>query len=264
MSRPEQVRRLTTRRVALGRRALFAAGFALAVAAIGFGLWREAQNPRFTVEIAAIRGLDHTSPDEVVAAAALPPNQNAWLIDRRSVERRIAALPWVGQSSVHVSWPNHLTIDVVERRPVARVAIAATGGEEEPAPRYAVIDQSQRVLAVSEDSGAQAQLPVLVVTPPPAGDAAPGSDLGSKDVAEALAAYQRLSALGLHVSEVAIALSTGISATADRNLRVLFGEDEDLAKKAQLFQAIVAKISTPERIAYIDVRSIRTPTVLYR
>jgi cell division septal protein FtsQ len=264
MSRPEPVRRQTARNGAFARRALLAVGCALALAAICFGLAREVGNPRFWVELAPIRGLVHTSSDQVVAAAALPAQQNAWLLNRAALRRRIEALPWVGRVSLRVMWPNRLQIDVVERQPVARVAIAPLGGEEEPVPHFAVIDETQRVLAVSADPTDMASLPVLVLTPPPAGEAVPGSDLNSRDAAQALAAFKRLSALGLHVSEVAIAPSTGISATADRNLRVLFGEDEDLAKKAQLFQAIVAKISTTERIAYVDVRSIRAPTVLYR
>jgi cell division septal protein FtsQ len=147
---------------------------------------------------------------------------------------------------------------------VARVALAPFSGAEEPVPRYAAIDDTQRVLVISENPEFLGQLPLLVVSPPPSGDVTPGNALARREVEDALDAYRRLSVLGLQVSQVAIAPSTGISATADRNLRVLFGEDEDLAKKAQLFRAIVAKISTPSRIAYVDVRSIHAPTVLYR
>jgi len=264
MSRPEQVRRRSTRQALAGRTALLLATCALAAAAIGVGLWHEARNPRFAVEIVAIDGLGHTTPAQVIAAAGLPPGQNAWLIDRGALTRRIEGLPWIGRTTLGLGWPNRLTIKVTERRPVARVAITPTGGEEEPVLRYALIDDTQRVLEITSDPQVQADLPVLVVTLAPSGDLSPGSGLDSSEVALALDADRRLTQLGLKVSQVAIAPSTGISATADRNLRVLFGEDEDLAKKAQLFQAIVAKISTPSRIAYVDVRSVRAPTVLYR
>jgi cell division septal protein FtsQ len=264
MSRLEPVRRPPARRGGLLRNAVLLVGCMLALSALGFGLTREAGDPRFWVEIASIGGCVHTSPEQVVSAAALPPRQNVWLLNRAALTRRIEALPWVDRVALEVGWPNKLRINIVERRPVARVAIAPLGGEEEPVPHYAVIDETQRVLTVSADPTEMAWLPVLVLTPPPAGEAVPGSELDSRDAAQALDAYRRLSSLGLHVSEVAIAPSTGISATADRNLHVLFGEDEDLAKKAQLFQAIVAKISTTDRVAYVDVRSIRAPTVLYR
>jgi len=263
MSRPEQVRRRAQQRTLNSRQALLLAACLLAGGATGLGLWHEASNPRFAVQIVAIEGLGHTTSDDVINAAAIAPGQNAWLINRRVTAHRIEALPWVDQAALRVSWPNHLVIWVSERRPVARLALSADTAAG-PVPRYAAIDESQRVLTVSEGQSAFGYLPVLVVTPPPSGDTEPGHELDSREVRQALDAYRRLSALGLSVREVAIAPSTGISATADRNLRVLFGEDEDLAEKAQLFHTIVAKISTPSHVAYIDVRSIHAPTVLYR
>jgi cell division protein FtsQ len=245
-----------------GRRITLAAGFALALVAISLSVWRESYDPRLAVSLGPVRGLVHTSEADVIAAAALPPNRNAWLINRGAVARRIEALPWIGRASLRVIWPNSLAIEVTERQPVARVELSPTQGEE-PQARYAVVDETQRILSLRV-SAQEAQLPVLVVLPLPRSDATVGTALASKDIARALAALQALRALGLRVSEVAIAPSTGISATADRNLRVLFGDDEDLAKKAQLFEAIVAKISTPQRVAYVDVRSVRAPTVLYR
>ena len=263
MSRPEQVRRRAQQRTLSSRQALLVAGCLLAGGATGLGLWHEASNPRFSVQIVAIEGLGRTPSDDVINAAALAPGQNAWLINRGAVTRRIEALPWVDKVALRVRWPNHLVIWITERRPVARVVLSPDSGAG-PLPRYAAIDESQRVLSVSESTSDFGYLPLLVVTPPPPGDTVPGRELDRREVGQALDAYRRLSTLGLTVSEVAIAPSTGISATADRNLRVLFGEDEDLAEKAQLFHSIVAKISTPSRVAYIDVRSVHAPTVLYR
>ena len=262
MSRPEQVRRRSSRQAAAGRQLVLLTTCVVAAAAIGVGLVREAANPRFAVDIVAIRGLVHTSAPDVVTAAALQPGQNAWLVDRRAVATRIEALPWVGAVALHVSWPNRLAIDVSERKAVALVLLDAPSLGL-PRPRYATIDDTQRVLALSDAADPGSQLPVLVVVPLPT-DATPGNTLARPEVGQALDACGALRALGLQISEIAIAPSTGISATADRNLRVLFGEDEDLARKAQLFQAIVAKISTPSRVAYVDVRSVRAPTVLYR
>jgi len=265
VSRPEPLRRRSERRVAAGRPILLAATVFIAVAAIAVGVWREAANPRFSVQIAGVTGLEHTSASDVVAAANLVDGQNVWLIDRQAVAERIQALPWVDRATLHVRWPNRLTISVSERRPAALVALGAVGGvapQATPEAGFAEIDETGRVL-VTGVGERPADLPLLIVVPPPV-QVKPAMQLDRPDIAAALDAYHRLSALGLHVSEVALAPSTGMSATADRNLRVLFGEDEDLAKKAELFQAIVAKISTPSRVAYVDVRSVRAPTVLYR
>jgi len=235
----------------------------IALAAIASGLWREAHNPRFDVQLGPMNGLVHESQDDVLAAAALAPEQNAWLLDRRVVERRIEALPWVSRASLTVSWPNVVGIDVVERNPVARVELIGDSFAGAP-PAFAVIDEACRVLAVTTDPSEWASLPALVVSPPLDGAAQPGERLAQGGVPQALDALHELRGLGLAVSAVSVAPATGIGATADRNLRVLFGDDDDLARKVSLFLAIAAKISTPERIAYVDVRSVRAPTVLYR
>ncbi|MBV8263865.1 MAG: FtsQ-type POTRA domain-containing protein [Candidatus Eremiobacteraeota bacterium] len=262
MSRPEKVRRRTARQAALGQRAIVTVTIALVLTAVAAGLWREATDPRFAVGLVTVEGCQHTAVPDVVVAAAIPVGTNAWLIDRAAAARRVEALPWVHTARLHVRWPNQVTITVSERQPVALVALGQPA--RAPAiPAYALIDETQRVLTLDADPATSTALPVLVVVPPPA-PVPPGAVIDRAEVGQALETYRRLVAMGLRISDVAIAPSTGISATADRNVRVLFGEDEDLAKKAELFQAIVAKISTPSRVAYIDVRSIRAPTVLYR
>jgi cell division protein FtsQ len=265
VSRPEPLRRRSDQRVTALRPTLLAATVLIALVAIAVGVWREAANPRFAVQLTGVTGLEHTSAQDVVAAANLPAGQNVWLINRAAVAQRIQGLPWVDRATLHVGWPNRLTIAVTERRPAALVALGAVGDvapQATPGAGFAVIDETGRVL-VTGVGERPTDLPVLIVVPPPV-QVQPATQIDRPDIAAALDAYRRLSALGLHVSEVALAPSTGMSATADRNLRVLFGEDEDLAKKAELFQAIVAKISTPSRVAYVDVRSVRAPTVLYR
>ncbi len=263
MSRPEPVRRHIVKQAATNQRVVFLAWLLVALGVIGYGLGSEVRDPRFAAIVGPVTGLVHESETEVVNAMALAPGQNAWLINRRGAERRIEALPWVGRASIHVTWPNEVAINVIERIPVATVELS--GDRMQPLLQaFAVIDETRRVLAVTTDQDERAVLPRIVVLPPPAGAVSAGETLADADVTQALKALRELRSLGLAISAVAIAPSTGISATANRNLRVLFGDDEELAKKAQLFEAIVAKISTPERIAYVDVRSVRAPTVLYR
>lgn len=242
---------------------MFLAWLLVAFGVIGYELYGEARDPRFAANIGTVGGLVHESEPEVVGAMALAPDQNAWLINRRAAERRIEGLPWVGRAAIHVTWPNQVTVDVTERTPMARVELSGDQMQP-PIGASAIIDETQRVLAVTTSEDERAELPRIVVVPPPVGPVSAGETLANSDVTQALKALRELRTLGLPISAVAIAPSTGISVTANRNLRVLFGDDEELAKKAQLFEAIVAKISTPERIAYVDVRSVRAPTVLYR
>jgi|GEM_PF-1527425 len=264
MSTPNRSKPARRGRVKPGRRGLLiAVTIAVVLIGLGYVAVRERRDPRFIVSFGDVSGIARTSRAQVIQATDLATNQNAWLIDRRATSTRIERLPWVLRARLSVHWPNKLNVTIKERKPVAFVVLGAANGEE-PLPSYALIDDMQRVLQLTDRRSADVQgLALLIVTPPPAGDVQPGSSLSNRSVAQALQALARLRALGVHVSEIAIAPSTGISALADRNLRVLFGEEADLAKKAALFQAIVAKISEPARIAYIDVRSVHTPTVLY-
>lgn len=263
MSRPEAVRRPAAKAAASSRRTFLFLCLLVATASLTFAGWRSAHDPRLVAHLGAVIGTEHETSDDVIAAAAIDPQANAWLIDRRAVERRIEALPWVSVARVSVTWPNLVTISVSERTPVARVDLGGAQAEGSP-PAFALIDATSRVLAVTTDPAQNAALPQVSVNPAPSGGTEPGQTLVSSDVSHALAALRELRSLGLLVSAVSVAPSTGIGATADRNLRVLFGDDDDLARKAALFLAIAAKISTPERIAYVDVRSVRAPTVLYR
>lgn len=261
MSRPKRQPRRTA---APRRRGALAAVTALVLlAALAYGGSRESHDPRFNLVVGTISGLGHTTRDQVVQALALRPDQNAWLLDRRAIAARAERLPWVKTAHVRIRWPNVLQVALSERQPVASVVLSTASGEE-PLPRYALIDPNQRVLTLARVRDPQAGLPLLLITPPPNAAVQPGDALADRNVGQALEALGRLKALGLQVSEVAIAPATGISARADRDLRVLFGDDADLAKKAAVFRAIVAKISSPAHIAYIDVRSVRAPTVLYR
>ncbi len=83
VSRPEQVRRRNARQAVAGRSAALLATCVLAAVALGIGLWQEAKNPRFAVEIVAIKGLAHTRSDQILTAANLPPGR-----------KRLAHRPW--------------------------------------------------------------------------------------------------------------------------------------------------------------------------
>jgi len=233
--------------------------------ALGYGAVRGANDPRFRVGPVQVEGNLRTTTAEVQRAAALARSQNVWLINRTALRLRIEALPWVQSAAVGVSWPNAVRIAVTERQPVARVMLASSALSEEPIRQQALIDKTQRVLALEPWTKDRfGDPPLLLIEPAPSDAVRPGLRLSQPEVGAALQALTALQALHLEISEVAIARATGISARADRDLHVLFGDNEDLAKKAALFQAIVAKISTPRQVVYVDVRSLHAPTVLYR
>lgn len=234
-----------------------ALAFVLAAGGATYGGVRLAASPQFALGRVDVRGAVRTDPREVRAAVGVPAGSDVWLVDVWAVERRVERLPWVARATVVRGWPNRFGIAVAERRPVARIALKRGGGE------FAVIDDGGRVLSAGALDPRDAALVELSVTPEPAEAAVPGAALG-EDVGAGLRAVQRLRRLGLRVASIEIRPATGVAATTDNHLRVVFGSLDDLDKKVRTFLAIAARINRPAEVAYVDVRSVRAPTVMYK
>jgi len=229
---------------------------------IAAGAYLEAGDPRFALATVGIIGERHTAQTDILDAAALPKGANIWLLDLASARRRVEALPWVATASFHRFWPNRLLITVVERAPVARVAMPLAAAGEEPAPGLALIDATLRVLAYVPASTAR-DLPLFRVDPPMA-PIAPGLTIAGSPVQDAYDAMVQLRALGLRISEVDLKPASGVTVIIDSGLHVILGSDGDFGEKVTLLRAIAPKIASPERVVYVDLRSVRAPTVLYR
>ncbi len=245
--------------------ALWLAAAAVLTSAAAFGAFREARDPRFGLSAPEVAGTRMTPVDAVIRAAAFPKGSNIWLLDTASAARRVEALPWVLDARIHRTWPNRLRIDVTERAPVARIVLPSSGDAEEPVDSVALIDETLRVLSIEPVDALRAgdrTLPLFRIKPAPrleAGSAAAGDALQS-----AYDMLLQLRGLGLRVSEVDLSPATGAAAVCYDGLRVLFGGEEALADKVALLRAIAPKIAQPHDVVYVDLRSVRAPTVLYR
>jgi len=235
-----------------------------AIVAFGF---KEASDPRLALGLVSVNGNRRTPAADVIAAAGFEPGANVWLLDVAAAQNRIADLPWVDSATVHRLWPNRVWVSVVERVPVARVWISTVSGEE-PFAGLALVDATGRVLAFGSAQGAAAgaasqALPLMRIDPLPSplriGAPIPGDVFG-----QAYDALVQLRSLGLRVSEIDVGPVTGFTVTSDDGLRVILGTEDDLARKVTLFKAIVPKIAAPQNVVYVDLRSVRAPTVLYR
>src|SRR5579863_2384723 len=102
----------------------------LVASGIAYAGYREAGDPRFALGTIAVEGQLHTSASAVRAAAGIAPHTNVWLLDAGAAQRRIESLPWVASASVIRGWPNTITVDIVERTPVAAVALPDGGNAE--------------------------------------------------------------------------------------------------------------------------------------
>jgi cell division protein FtsQ len=235
----------------------------IALGGAGYAGVRASQDPRLALGTITVFGCSRSSPDDVLAAAALPQGSNIWLLDIGSAVQRIDALPWTYSATIKRAWPNRVSVTVIERKPVARLDLPAGGGGEEPAVGRALLDATMHVLAVGPDDARDRELPELNVRGLPAGIAL-GADLSKTDAALAYEAYRALRDAGLAVRAIDVGGATGIGVQTADDLHVLFGAPDGLAQKVQLYRLIVVKITSPRQVAYIDLRSARAPTVLFK
>src|SRR5262245_55859339 len=114
-------RRRAARRARLRRLAGFVAltGLSLVVALAG-GRWL-LTTQRFAVARVEVRGASRMSPEQVMAAAAIPRGTNIFRLDTADVIERIEALPEVRRADVVRELPNRVVISVEERRPFTLV-----------------------------------------------------------------------------------------------------------------------------------------------
>ncbi|MPY93667.1 MAG: FtsQ-type POTRA domain-containing protein [Acidimicrobiia bacterium] len=99
-----------------------AAVLALAAACIG-----ALRSPLFDVDAIQVVGAEHTPVAEVVAASGIVIGQQLFDVDGGAAARQLEALPWVRRARVARAWPGGVRISVVERTPVAQVAVAGGG-----------------------------------------------------------------------------------------------------------------------------------------
>lgn len=238
----------------------------IVLAAIGGAAYagiRASQDPRFALESIDVSGCSRSTQEDVLAAAALPTGTNIWLLDTVSATKRIESLPWTDSAKIDRSWPNRVSVTLIERRPAARLDLPTDGSSEEPAVGHALLDAQMHVLAVGPDDPRDLRLPELKVEGLSAA-VAPGADLSKTDAAVAYAAFRTLQDAGLTARSIDIGGATGIGAETADDFRVLFGATDGLSQKVQLYRLIVVKIASPRQVAYIDLRSARAPTVLFK
>lgn len=153
---PASVRRFMAR--ARRRRIKAAAPWGIAAAVVlvaGAVFWLATQTSVMGVDLIRVTGVSILDPEEVRAAAEIPAGTPLARVDTSVVAQRIRALPPVASVDVGRSWPDTLTIAVVERTPVAVVS------QEH---QFGLVDRSGVVYRTVADH--PAGLPVFQVADP--------------------------------------------------------------------------------------------------
>jgi len=189
---------------------------------------------------------------EIAQGAAISPRLNIWLQNTGAEARRVAAIPYIASVRVHRIPPATIQIAVTERVPYAIVRTPQDS---------AIIDRDLRVLEPATDPSTA--LPFFVVKSNPQLQA--GSFLRPRDLLRLRADYQTLRAAHVAVASEQFDRFGDLVAITRTGVHVMLGDDGDLAAKARMIDPILSQAGGHGRkIASVDLRSPRTPVVVYR
>lgn len=246
--RIESRRRSVARRNVRRRLTLIMAGICL----LGLlaGVWALAHSRLFSARVVTVVGSVHTPVAEIESVAGLSNHPPMLDVDPGAITARLDALPWVARATVTRHWPDAVTVTLVERRPVAVVALSATT----PA-RWAEVDRTGRVLAdvVSRPAG-------LVLLVPPAPPGAPGSVLAASDLPALRVASTLPRAFSAQVTEVTVGAGGQVQLAMSSPISVIIGDSNHLSEK---YEDVAAALAGAKLAAgdVIDVAAPGSPTI---
>jgi cell division protein FtsQ len=235
---PASVRRFMARARRRRVRAAAPWGAGLTVVLLVGGVfWLATQTSVLGVSLIRVTGVSILDADAVRAAAAIPSGTPLARVDTREVASRVAALPPVASVDVGRSWPNTLTIAVVERTAVAVVV---------QDKQFGLIDRTGVVYLTV--AGRPAGLPVIQVAKP------------GPDNPETKAALQVLGDLTPQLREQLERLVVDAPARIRLQLRegrvIVWGDTTQGDLKARVATALLAKPSTRIDVSAPEVVTI--------
>lgn len=215
------------------RRALIWSGAALV--AVALVVWIVAFSPVLGVSTVRVRGLRTLSAAQVIAASGVHHGEPLVRVDTGVVARHIESLPAVASATVHTSYPNTVTIDVIER-----VAI----GYLVDGSQYVLVDHEGKLFRTVAER--PVRIPVFEV---PAGPQQADADSAVAQVAAALPT----AVLGQIASIQAFDANAITLLLVDHRV-VAWGSADRTADKAAILPALLTRpgtsidVSNPDQV----------------
>jgi cell division protein FtsQ len=221
----------------------------VAAVATGVGAWLLLHSSLLSARVVTVVGARGAPAAEVVAAGGLehdPPLIDVGAATVVGIER----LPWVARATVAREWPDGVRVRVVERVPVAAVALGPQG-----APGgWALVDRTGRVVADASQPPAG-----LVWLGGVGAPGAPGTTLrGAGAALEVAASLPR--AFSSQVEEVVEGPGGDVTLHLSSPLEVYLGSTVDLHQKFEDVAAVLAGGSLSAGDV-VDVSAPATPVV---
>jgi cell division protein FtsQ len=241
VGRPRRPR--ASRRARLRRLAETLASGALILAAAGAGGHWLLTTPRFAVASVQVRGASRMSPEQIVAAAAIPSGTNIFRLDTADVIGRVEALPEVRRADVVRELPDRVVISVEERRPFTLVH----GG------RLHWMDEEGRLLGASLAAVAS---PMPVISGLTADELASMRTAPGPKARTAIAVIRALlrsgNALTAEISEIDMSRREGPVLYTVDGVEVRLGS-EDWEERLARLEGVLAQVATQD-VRAIDLR----------
>ena len=232
----------------------------LAVLEAGLLAWLLA-GPLLPVRSVRVRGAQHLTAGQVMAAAGLVTGGSILRVDGAAAAARLDRNPWVRTSTVIESLPGEVTISVEEWQPAATYRAGAAS------PAVFLNDQAQ---VIGRAPGASGPLSVVGPAGPPPRD---GSRPVDPLLLAAMVNMQKAlpSVIGLAVSGYTIDASGDLTLVTSRGWPVLFGRVLTPEQFASLDQQLAALKSVSAcvdfrtaPILYVNVMNPSAPDVRFK
>ena len=224
---------------------------ARALTAVLLGLWALTVHSAWTgavFEVTEIRieGANLMSEAQIRSISQLR-GLPSFAVDPQAVEQRLESYGEIDGAQLRVRWPNQVTIEVQERRPIVEWQdgtqvwwLNASGVafiQREPYPGLVRVVAEQPVLEIDEDALLPAILPEVLW--------------------EAVAVAEQLP----HIGDLTYSPIHGIGFEDPRGWKVLVGQGGDLESKLQVYAALTAALM--ERGVKVQLVSIEDPSAPY-
>jgi cell division protein FtsQ len=225
-------------------------GVVVTIAVVALVVWTAFWSPLLSVRDVKLTGAQHTTAEEVAAAAGLGAEDNLLLLSADEVVTAARTLPWVADAEVQRRLPGTVKVRVVERKP----ALVLSLGD---AARW-TIDAHGHVLQVG-----QSEPGLPVVGSVEVGHIEPGVKLDAPVMREVLATWRSLpNKLAGDVQAIFAPSLERITFTLVDGTQVRYGAAERLDAKNEVLLALRRKLAEEGRLAsYIDVRVPTSPAV---
>lgn len=239
--------RIRARRIAVQRDAgrrrlarLIDVGIVLAVA---LGFVAALYTPLLDVDAVEVAGTARLTAAEVVAAAGIDRGTPLVQVDLGAAGARVAALPWVASARLHRGIDGTITVEVVERTPVA---VVSRDGEA------LLVDEEGRVLGPAAPEEAADLVALEVDAVPAPGEHLPVQTADALSVAAALAQRAPGAVVRLDPESLEAELAVGG--------RAALGDRTALGEKVRSLVTVLDQVDLT-CLDLIDVRVPSTPVL---